>query len=572
MVTLIRSGLLLLLLLSGCGWDGTPTRQNDFVPLTSIEISADSAAIVAHTSTKFTAKGNFSGLFTRDVTGQAVWSSDSPTVADFVTAADRTRVTGFNPGTAILTATVGSVSSTFALTVSNATVTSMVITPAAPSVPKGRTSQLRVIGTFTDATSQDLTFDASWSSSAPAVATISDAAVSKGLAQALTAGTTTITSTFGGVSDSTLLTVTEPVLQLITLTPASPSLLTLSTRNFTAIGTYSDGSTPDITSQVAWSSSDTGIATITTGGAATTLTQGTTTIRATLGGVSQSTTLKATGGNLAGITVTPATVTLVKDVSSPISAKGTFSNGSTRDITGAVQWTVANTSLASVAPSGGNLAWLNPLALTVAPTTITATSGILTGTATLTVTAPELTSISFSATNLDLTAGTSSPLAVIATFSGGSTQDLTVLSTLTPNNPAIATVVAGGLGTKRVTGIDTGTTTISATYGGSTATAPATVTVRSRNLQSLSILGSSTVTAGNQVSYSAKATHSDGFSTLETDVTADTTWTIDTSNVAKLADSVNQPGQVVAVDRGSATITASFGDKTQTATITVTGP
>jgi hypothetical protein len=56
------------------------------------------------------------------------------------------------------------------------------------------------------------------------------------------------------------------------------------------------------------------------------------------------------------------------------------------------------------------------------------------------------------------------------------------------------------------------------------------------------------------------------------DVTENTAWSIDTVNVAILADSVNQSGQVVGVDSGSATLTAVFGGKTQTAKITVAGP
>jgi hypothetical protein len=588
MVTLIRSGFLLLLLLSGCGWDGTPTRQNDFVPLTSIEINAVTSTIAAQTSITLTATGDFSGLFTRDITDQVVWSSDVPAVADFATPTDRSRVTGLIPGAAVLRATVGNVSSTLVLTVSNATVTSMVITPAAPSVPKGRTSQFTVIGTFSDATSQDLTFDSSWTSSVPAVATISDTAGSKGLAQALTVGATTITSTFGGVSDSTLLTVTEPVLQSIAVSPANPSILTLSTRNFTAIGSYSDGSTPDITSQVAWSSSDTGIATIVaSGGAATTLSQGTTAITATLDGVSGTSSLRATGGNLTSFTVSPTIVTLVKDTTVRMTATGTFSNvgaSVTRDISGAVQWTSANTSLATVTAAGGNLMVLNAIGVT--PTIqITATAGTLTPFATtLTVTAPQLQSIAIFTTSPELTAagpltaGTSARFTATATFIGNgvtTTQDVTTLCAWTSNNPTIATVDTSGLAAGRVTGVASGSTTISVTYtnNGITVTVPipAPVNVLSRVLQSLTVSpATSTVTAGQQVSYTAVASYFGGTK----DVTEDATWSTDNPNVAILADTVNQPGQVVAVDRGSVAITASFGGRTpdQAATITVTGP
>lgn len=586
MANLIRSGFLLLLLLSGCGWDGTPTRHNDFVPLTSIEISAVSSTIAAQTSITLTATGNRSGLFTEDVTDQVVWSSNLPLVASFpyLTSPNKNRVVGgLAPGgTAIITAKVGSVSADFTLKVSDATVTSMVITPADPSIPKGLSKQFSVSGTFSDATTQDLTFDAAWTSSVPVVASVSDAADSKGLARAITVGASTISATFDGATGSTVMTVTEPTVQAIALSVTNPSILTLSKIPFKATGTFTDGSTSDITPLVAWNSSNTAIATIAGDGIVTALTQGTTTISATLGSASQSTTLKATGGNLTGITVTPATFTLVKDTTGRISATGNFSNDSKRDITGAVTWTAANTALASVTPSGGNLALLNPLAVTVVPTTITATSGTQTGTATLTVIAPQLLSIAILTTSSELTAGpltagTSARFTVTATFSGGTTQDVTTLCTWTSNDTAVATVSTGGLAAGKVIGVAAGSTTISATYtnNGITVSAPvpAAVTVRSRSLQTLTISPDiSSVTVGNQATFKALAAYGDG--TVK-DVTEDVppqSWTIDNPNVAILADSVNQPGLVVAVDRGSATLTASFGGKTQSATITITGP
>jgi len=584
MANLLRSGFLLLLLLSGCGWDGTPTRKNDFVPLTSIEISAVSSTIAAQTSIRLTATGNRSGLVTENVTDQAVWSSDSPTVAGFVTATDRSRVTGLKPGTAILTATVGSVTSAFTLTVSAATATLMTITPHDPTTAKGLTTQFTATGTFSDSTTQDVTFDAAWASSAPDVATVSDAVGSKGFFRAIAAGTSTITATFpfNGSSGTSQVTVTEPVLQSISVSPGSPSILTLSAKSFTATGTYSDGTTLDITALVTWNSSNTAIATIAGDGTLTALTQGTTTIGATLGGISGTTNLKTTGGNLTGITVTPATAKLVKDTTGRISATGNFSNGSTRDITGAVTWTAANTALASVTSSGGYLALLNPLAVTVVPTTITATSGSLSANASLTVIAPQLQSIAIFTTSPELTAGpltagTSARFTVTATFSDGTKQDVTTLSTWTSNNTAIATVGTGELAAGKVTGIAAGSTTISATYTNNGITVsvpvPAAVTVRSRILQTLTISpNTSGVTVGNQATIKALAVYGDG--TVK-DVTEDIlpqSWTIDNPNVAILVDSTNQPGQIVAVDSGSATLTASFGGKPQTATITVTGP
>lgn len=89
---------------------------------------------------------------------------------------------------------------------------------------------------------------------------------------------------------------TTATLDSIAVTPTNPSIAPENSQQFTATGTYSDGTTKDITNEVTWSSSDTSVATIDGSGYATAITAGTTTITATLGGVSGSTTLTVTSG------------------------------------------------------------------------------------------------------------------------------------------------------------------------------------------------------------------------------------------------------------------------------------
>ncbi len=567
MTNLLLSGLCILMVLSGCGWDGEPTRNNDFTPLTSIEIVAGSSTIAAKTSATFKVNGTYSGQFTRDITNQVVWSSDSPAVAGFVTTANPNRITGKSSGTAIVTATVGSVSSTFRLTVSAATVTTLTITPATSSLSKGRTVQYAVRGLFSDTTTQDLTFDAAWTSSDSGVATVSDAIGSKGLTKAISVGTATISTAFGGITGTQQLTVTEPVLNSITVSPVNPSVLTLSSQTFKATGIYTDGSTADITAQVAWDSSRKDVATISSSGTAATLTQGTTAISAALSGIAGTSNLKTTGGNLAAIAISPNVVTLVKDTVSRLTATGTFSDGSIRDITSQVSWSPASATIATVTTPGGNLAWLNALAATPAGTlsVITVKNGSISTTTSLIVTIPSVTSIVITPVAVEsLTVGTGNRQALTAYFSDGTKQEVTASSEWSSSNTAAATVGNSGIVRGRVSGVAAGTTIISAKYGGMTVTAP--VTVTARTLNNLVITDNTVLTSGNQVKFTATAGYTDG-STV--DVTEDTTWVIDFPNVAILIDSQNLPGQVVAVDHGTATLTASFGGKTKTATISV---
>src|SRR5581483_2375546 len=129
---------------------------------------------------------------------------------------------------------------------------------ANPSVPKGLTQQFTATGTYTDSTTQNLTSSVTWASATTSVATINAA----GLATAVSTGTSKISATLGGITGSTVLTVTAPVLQSIAVTPPNPTILSGQTKQFTATGTYSDTSTQDLTTQVTWASATTSVATI----------------------------------------------------------------------------------------------------------------------------------------------------------------------------------------------------------------------------------------------------------------------------------------------------------------------
>src|SRR6202007_1766168 len=73
--------------------------------------------------------------------------------------------------------------------------------------------------------------------------------------QTMTA-TDTVTSTITGSVSITVSTALA-TLQSIAVTPASPSIVNGTTQQFTATGTYSDGSKSDLTSQVTWNSATT---------------------------------------------------------------------------------------------------------------------------------------------------------------------------------------------------------------------------------------------------------------------------------------------------------------------------
>jgi hypothetical protein len=151
---------------------------------------------------------------------------------------------------------------------------------------------------------------------------------------------------------TTPLNVAVVTLSSITVTPPSPSVAAGLTKQFTATATYSDGSTADITGSVTWTSSSTAAATIgSSTGLATSVAVGSTTIKATdpTTGKYGSTTLTVTAATLATIAVTPPDATIAPAATKSYTATGTYSDGSTADITPSVTWTPGNTGVATMA-------------------------------------------------------------------------------------------------------------------------------------------------------------------------------------------------------------------------------
>ncbi|MBE8297575.1 Ig-like domain-containing protein, partial [Leptospira borgpetersenii serovar Ballum] len=104
-------------------------------------------------------------------------------------------------------------------------------------------------------------------------------------------GSTNSSAWLGGTSSpNTNVTVTSAGVNSIQISPADISVAKGNTKVYTAIGVYSDFSTLDVTSQVTWTSSSVSVATISNAsgreGFATTVGTGTSTITATLGGIS----------------------------------------------------------------------------------------------------------------------------------------------------------------------------------------------------------------------------------------------------------------------------------------------
>lgn len=118
----------------------------------------------------------------------------------------------------------------------------------------GDKEKLVAVGTYSDNSTSVYTPAVDWSSSDPSIASVSNVWETKGEVTAVAPGTTTITVNYNGVSASTKLTV-GPRLVSINLSPDVSSIAVGQAQQLTAFGTYSDGTSKNITELVDWSTS-----------------------------------------------------------------------------------------------------------------------------------------------------------------------------------------------------------------------------------------------------------------------------------------------------------------------------
>lgn len=248
----------------------------------------------------------------QEVTNQANWSGDNPGVGSI---GNEGRVTGVSRGGVNVVASYNGMTGSKGVSVAGgavpppptceqlgncpppvctvncgpaATVTGLAI-QGVTSIPVGQTSQLNLIASFSDGTSQNVTSQAAWSSANGGVASVNGT----GLVSAVAQGSTPISASYGGQSTSVNFTVTggggpsTPTVNSLAVTGTTP-LTVGQTSQYNAVASLSDGSTPNVNGQTQWASSNPGVASVGSTGLVTALAAGTTTISGTYQGKSGS--------------------------------------------------------------------------------------------------------------------------------------------------------------------------------------------------------------------------------------------------------------------------------------------
>jgi len=479
-------------------------------------------------------------------------------VAEFRTApCERGVLDALVPGDIELSATLDGNAGSAELTVTPATLVALELAPLAPSLARGTSLALTATGTFSDLSTQDLSANVLWTSAASGVATVDNTPGQEGTLAGVAVGTAAITAELGTIEASTTATVTAATLVALEVAPLAPSLAAGLKRQFTAIGTFSDSSTQDLTASVTWASDDTLVATISnvTGseGLMHGVAPGSAEISATLGAISASTTAGVTDATLLTLDIVPVAPSLAVGLTLPLEAYGTYSDSSTLDLTASVTWTSATPAIASVSNASGAEGLLSAVA--VGSTEVAATLGAISRSTSVSVTTATLVALELSPQSPSLAAGLTQAFSVLGTFSDSSTQDLTTSVTWASDDTLVASISNAGGSEGLLTALTAGAAEISATLGA--VSQSTTVTVSAATLVSLAITPPSPSLGLLQtLQLTATGTYTDSSTQ---DLTTSVTWSSDAPLTVQMSNAPGTQGRASALLIGSTQVRATLG-------------
>ena len=424
---------------------------------------------------------------------------------------------------------------------------SIAIAPQTAAVALGNNLQFSATALFSDGSKTDVTGTAAWISTQPKVASMKPA----GMAISKTIGTTSISAVYELVSAASTLTVAPPALTSIAVTPQTPSLTINQSVQLSAIGTLTDGTTQDLSNVVKWSSTPTGVLTVSATGLATASSPGTATVTASDGSITASDALAVAQPTLVSIALSPQSITLTPAHSSQLKAVGTYSDTSTQDISASVTWRASPSGIVAVSSSG--LATGKALGAA----TISAFLNTVSGMITVAVVSPTLNSISITPRGVSIPLGEYQQLFATGTYNDGSTQDLTSSVHWVSSDPTILSLSGLGVATSG----SLGTVTVTAKSG--TITAANHLRVSPPVVVSFTVTPASSLLAlGARMQLNALAKFSDG-------TTQDMTTSVSWGSADPAIAIVNDQGLLLAEQLGRTTISASSNSVGGSATVTV---
>jgi hypothetical protein len=416
-----------------------------------------------------------------------------------------------------------------------------------------------------------------------------------GLALAVAPGTASISANLGQSASSTLLAVSDSTIKSLAIGPSNSTIAAGTAQNVIAVGTFSDsGGTfqQDISSASAWSSDNTGVATVAYASGlqelATGVAPGTANISASFSDAhgnlaTASVPLNVSTAQLSGISIAPGSASVTTGGGRQYVATGTFTDGTQQDVTLLAHWSATSAAVATVSSFG--------YATAVGPgqTSVSATLNSQTGSSSLVVNPGAVTRIDICAATVSNPLSNCPPLdpvtppppisfsnqvpyglIAIGTFADGSRQDLTSSVQWSSGSPAVATIsndpgipgyITGVTGQGVVTGLAAGAVKITATGGGVSSVVSVFVTAATPQFMAVTPADPA-VTLGLTQPFTATVTFSDSTTQIATPYVR---WTTSDPAIAI----VTRGGIAYSTGKGTANIFASLDGVSGYTTLTV---
>ena len=381
-----------------------------------------------------------------------------------------------------------------------------------------------------------------WSSSNTPVATVDP----NGIVRAVTVGTATITVTTadGGRTGTCIVTVPAAPVTGVTLNKTATTITAGNTEQLTATVSPSNATDKNVT----WSSSNTVVATVNTGGVVTAHSSGTATITATTvdGGHTASCVVTVPSVAVTGVTLNKTSTTITVGNTEQLTATVAPSNATNKNVT----WSSLQPQFATVDEAG----IVTAIATGTATIRVTTADGGRTANCTVTVPTVTPTSVSLNHKTLTLTVG-ATDTSLVATVLPANAANKNVSWSSSSN--AVATVNSSGA----VTAVSAGSVTITVTTTVGSHTDTCIVTVGSVAVTGVTLNKTNTsITVGNEETLVATIYPTNASN-------KNVTWYSYNQGVA----TVSASGVVKAIAAGTTNIRVT-ADGGQTAECTVTVP
>ncbi|MBL9005778.1 MAG: Ig-like domain-containing protein [Myxococcales bacterium] len=419
---------------------------------------------------QFKATATMTDGSTQDVTSVASWSVRNTSGSDVATVNSAGLATAKNVGKARISARYMLTSGSTTMEVTPAAIKTLSIAPLNPTIAKGTSRSFTATGQFTDGTMQDLTTQVDW-----AVRDVMGSGVASidetGTVVGDSVGQAAVSAEFQGVVTETTLTVTPAVVVGLSISPLTPSIPKGMTQRFKATASLSDGSSQDVSAVASWLALDvtgSGVASVDASGLATGNSVGVANIGCAYRGFAATTTLDVKPAILVSVALSPSTASIAKGRTQRFQLVGSYSDGSSVDVSASSLWQVSDVMGSDVAAidAGGRALGKNPGQARIQAEHMGKSASAL-----LTVGPAVLSEVTLSPGGASIAIGASQTFKLSGVFSDGTTQDLSSLAmwSISDIAPAmgVATISSGGV----ATGKAKGHATVTATYSTFRATA-----------------------------------------------------------------------------------------------------